>query len=41
MTRKALGNSHRESVSLLELMDMFPDEDTTRKWFGKYAGQTG
>ena len=27
------GKSHREGISIMELCDMFPDEDSARKWF--------
>ena len=30
---KAPGQSHREGVTLVQLMDMFPDEETAAKWF--------
>ncbi|MXX88033.1 MAG: IS1595 family transposase [Boseongicola sp. SB0677_bin_26] len=30
---KAPGKSHREGISLIELMEMFPDEETAAKWF--------
>lgn len=33
MAHKAPGKSHRKGISLLELADMFPDEDTAVKWF--------
>ncbi len=33
MTHKALGKSHREGISLIELGDMFPDEESAHKWF--------
>ena len=33
MTRKAPGKSHREGLTLVQLMDMFPTEDTAREWF--------
>ena len=29
----APGKSHREGITLVELMDMFPTEDTARQWF--------
>ncbi len=29
----APGKNHREGISLVELFDMFPDNDTARKWF--------
>ena len=33
MTRKAPGKSHREGISLIELTEMFPDEESAVKWF--------
>ena len=33
MKKKAPGKSHREGISLIEIMDMFPDDETARKWF--------
>ena len=27
------GKSHRVGISLVELFDMFPDEDSAHKWF--------
>ncbi len=33
MTYKAPGKAHREGLSLIELMDMFPTEDTAKAWF--------
>ena len=35
MACKAPGKSHREGITLVQLMDMFPDEDTATKWFEK------
>ena len=32
-TRKAPGKSHREGLSLIQLFDMFPDNETAEKWF--------
>ena len=32
-TYTAPGKSHREGITLVELMDMFPTEDTARQWF--------
>ena len=31
--QKAPGKAHRQGISLIELMDMFPDELTAREWF--------
>ena len=35
MPRKGPGKAHREGLSLIQVMNMFPDEDTARKWFEK------
>ncbi|MDE2807960.1 MAG: IS1595 family transposase [Gemmatimonadota bacterium] len=33
MAQRAPGKAHREGVSLIELHDMFPDEQTSEQWF--------
>jgi len=33
MAGKAPGKSHRKGISLMELTEMFPDEETATKWF--------
>ena len=33
MTKKAPGKSHREGISLIEIMDMFPTEEAATEWF--------
>ncbi len=33
MTQKAPGRAHRKGITLLELSDLFPDEDAARLWF--------
>ena len=33
MTRKAPGKNHRDGITLVQLMDMFPTEESARKWF--------
>jgi len=33
MAQKAPGKSHREGISLIELMALFPDEETATAWF--------
>ncbi len=33
MSQKAPGKAHREGISLMELAEMFPDEQSARKWF--------
>ena len=48
MTKSGPGKSHREGISLIELMDMFPDEATATAWFeslvwpnGRYCPRCG
>lgn len=33
MAKKAPGKSHREGITIVELMDMFPTEEAATKWF--------
>ena len=33
MAQKAPGMAHREGISLIALMELFPDEETATKWF--------
>ena len=33
MAKKAPGKSHREGITLVELMDMFPTEEAATAWF--------
>ena len=33
MARKAPGRAHREGLSIIELMDMFPTEEAATCWF--------
>ena len=33
MAHKAPGKSSREGITLVQLADMFPDEDSARQWF--------
>ena len=35
MAYSAPGKHHREGISLLELTDLFPDEESARLWFEK------
>ena len=35
MANKAPGKSHREGITLVQLMDMFPDETAATQWFQK------
>ncbi len=37
MAHKAPGKSHRNGISLLEPAEMFPDEESARKWFVRYS----
>lgn len=48
MAHAAPGKSHREGISLMQLIDMFPDEESARKWFeditwpkGRYCPKCG
>lgn len=31
----SLGRSYREGITLLELAEIFPNEESTQKWFEK------
>ena len=33
MTKKAPGKAHREGMTVVQLMDMFPTEEAATKWF--------
>ena len=33
MARKAPGKAHREGITLVQLMDMFPTEEAATEWF--------
>ena len=33
MGKKAPGKSHREGISLVKVMQMFPDDATAEAWF--------
>ena len=33
MAKKAPGRSDRNGLSVIELFQMFPDDDAARKWF--------
>ena len=33
MTPKAPGKAHRDGITVIELMDMFPDEAAAAAWF--------
>ena len=48
MARKGPGKSDRKGISLIELTEMFPDEDSAREWFengrwrsGRYCPKCG
>ena len=48
MAHKAPGKSSCEGITLVQLADMFPDEDSARQWFesriwpdGRYCPQCG
>ena len=48
MAHKAPGKSDREGITMVQLCDMFPDEDSTREWFearvwpdGRYCPHCG
>ena len=48
MAKEAPGKSHREGITLVELMDMFPTEEAATKWFedvfwrgGRHCGKCG
>ena len=40
-THKAPGHSHREGMSIIELMDMFPNEQAATKWFESVLWENG
>ena len=35
MAHKAPGKSHREGMSLVEILRMFPDDETAEAWFAE------
>ena len=41
MTQKAPGKAHREGVTLVQLMDMFPDEAAATAWFESVIWRDG
>ena len=41
MAQKAPGQAHREGVSIIQLMDMFPDEITATEWFEAQVWPSG
>ena len=38
---KAPGKSHRDGITLMQLVDMFPDEDAARRWFESHVWPAG
>ena len=41
MAQQAPGKSHREGITLMQLADMFPDEDAAREWFESQVWANG
>ena len=41
MTKKAPGKSHREGMTLVQLMDMFPSEEAAAEWFESIVWEGG
>ena len=41
MPQKAPGKCHREGITLMELADMFPDDDAARRWFETHVWPNG
>ena len=41
MTHRAPGKAHREGISIMELCEMFPDEESARKWFESHVWPEG
>ncbi|MCY4431109.1 MAG: transposase [Rhodospirillales bacterium] len=41
VTHEAPGKSFRDGFSLMQLIDMFPDEESARKWFEGIIWPTG
>ncbi|MXW84521.1 MAG: transposase [Boseongicola sp. SB0667_bin_21] len=39
--QRAPGKSHRKGISLIELQNMFPNEDTAREWFESVVWPNG
>ena len=37
MAHKAPGKAHREGISIMEIGEMFPDEDSARQWFESHV----
>ena len=41
MATQAPGKNHRKGISLMELADLFPDEEAARKWFESWCWPKG
>ncbi len=41
MAQSAPGKHHREGISLIELTELFPDEQTAREWFESHVWPDG
>ena len=41
MAQKAPGKAHREGITMMQLADMFPDEDAAREWFEAHVWPDG
>ena len=41
MAQSGPGKAHREGISIIELADMFPDEESAVAWFESYVWPTG
>ena len=41
MAQQAPGKHHREGISLIELTELFPDEETAREWFESHVWPDG
>ena len=41
MAKKAPGKSHREGLTVVQLMDMFPTEEVAREWFESVVWENG
>ena len=41
MSQKAPGKSHREGITLMQLADLFPDEEAARQWFEGHVWPNG
>ena len=41
MAHKSPGKAHRKGISMMELYEMFPDEDSARRWFESHIWPEG